>query len=140
MRILNLSGPFICDTCGSKVPSRRNFFSHNFKCRRATMFCDSCPLTFNDKHALSTHIKRNHLKQLSFKCKECNYKGFCKQSLKSHMLKHSLKTECKVCHKIVANIDQHLKSHVKVKCLICSNFYSKLAIYRHVAAKHKKSK
>lgn len=133
MRILNENGPFICDKCGSKHPSRKSFFSHNHLIHRNfTVFCDLCSRSFHHKYLLSRHIKQDHLRLRPFECKICEYKTFLRPVYNRHMLIHNSKSECKVCHKSVGNMKEHSKNHDKVKCPICSEKYSKVYINYHV--------
>lgn len=130
--ILNRSGPFICDKCGSKHWSRKAIHFHNYKhYREATWFCDLCPRSFILKRILIEHIEKDHLKLRPFRCKDCEYKSFHKISLENHMKQHDSKSECKVCHKFVKNMQKHLQGHVKVKCRICSKIVSKPKISVH---------
>lgn len=133
MKILNRSGPFICDKCERYFTSRKYFQKHfHHKHRNPSMLCDLCPRSFNQKRYLVNHLERDHLKARPFECDLCNFRGFRKSSLKGHMLQHSPKTECTLCHKLVANLRLHLDSHIKLKCPVCSQVISKSLLNRHI--------
>lgn len=140
-QVLNRSGPFICDICGTKLSSRLSFMLHNRNLHQNTnayAFCDSCPRSFKRKHILLAHIRKDHLKLSRFECKLCDYKSFYSGGLKSHMLQHSSKIECKLCHKFVANMKSHLRSHKKVECPICKKLLLKMNLRKHMQVHTKK--
>lgn len=133
VKVLNRKGTFICDKCGSKLSNRQTFSLHNYQYHwREKKYCDLCPRMFYRKGMLVIHMERDHLKLLNFKCKFCHYKSFYKRELEQHMLRYGMKTECKICHKFVNNLKDHWRSHVKVKCRVCSNSYSKQYISHHI--------
>lgn len=139
VKILNRKGPFICDKCGLKLLSRRYFHQHNLKKHRSvTLFCDLCPRSFAQKSLLAMHMRHVHLKLRSFECKFCKFRSFTKKVLQVHMLRHGSKTECKVCHKGVSNMNDHMRSHVKVNCPICYKVYSKASLLQHMKTHNKK--
>lgn len=108
--------------CDSTFPSRELFLRHvNYLHRPATMFCDLCPQSFRQKRFLKIHLRNFHMKLRPFACKVCEFKTFFKKSFRRHLYCHGSKTECKICHKLVSNLEQHLKSrHVKkFACNIC---------------------
>lgn len=132
VRAVNFRGSFICDKCGAKFSTRESLQMHiNFH-QKATMFCDHCPQPFNDKRLLVKHILQHHLRPRKFECSVCSYKAFYDHGLKVHMMRHGPKAECKICHKFVTNMKDHLKSHIKEKCPICSKIYSKNDLSRHM--------
>lgn len=135
------TGSFSCDHCGAKLLNRRYFYTHYLQHHQsATMLCDLCPQSFNQKHRLVRHFRNSHLNLRFYKCKLCRYKGLSKDSLKNHMRQHESKAECKVCHKLVANMYQHLRTHAEVKCPICSKTYSKKTISEHLKVHARKIK
>lgn len=135
---MNREGPFICDKCGSTLSSRTSFNVHmRYNHSIATMFCDLCPQSFFRKGLLIQHIERDHLKLRPFECQLCDYKSFGKNGLQLHMFQHSLKTECKICHKLVAKISVHLRIHLKANCPICNKMFSKDNLAIHIRRMHK---
>lgn len=137
-KIVNLTGPFICDKCEAKLRSRTSFINH-FRWRHSTkphFSCDLCSKTFNRKDHLAEHMRSQHFKVNPFTCKVCGHKSNAKYGLKIHMQQHEPKTECKVCHKMVANMHDHMRIHVEVKCLICQKIYSKMSLSRHIKNVH----
>lgn len=122
VKTLNFNGPFICDKCGLKVFNRKAFLRHNIiNHRDDTMFCDLCPQSFNQKRHLVSHLRRVHLKLRPLNCKVCEFKTFHLQSYKCHQQLHVAKTECKICHKKVADLQNHLTTHVKkFACSVCN--------------------
>lgn len=126
------SRQFICDKCGSKLSSRQSFLAHfNMLHGSIKSYCDLCPRSFTLKSLLAHHIETKHSK-LSLNCETCGYKSFDKKLFKIHMRIHGEKTECKVCHKIVANVKGHMRNHVKVKCTICSMILTKGSLLPHM--------
>lgn len=132
MKILNRSGPFICDKCGSSFPTRTSFLSHISFHHGPISFCDLCPRSFVRKTLLSVHMKKDHLKLRPFECHVCSHESSSRGNLKIHMLLHGPKTECQICHKLVSNIKIHLTNHVKVQCSVCCKFCSKASIIYHM--------
>lgn len=104
VRVLNRSGPLICDRCGSKHPSRKAFRLHyKFNHRDASFFCDLCPQSCIQKQALMKHIEGVHLKLQPFQCKDCKFKTSYKNNFKSHIRQHGPKTEC---HKFATSLSK----------------------------------
>lgn len=136
MIVLNKKGPFTCDKCGSQLANRKSFNVHILKHGKETMFCDSCPKFFKQKHYLRIHVETEHLKLRSFKCNVCTYSAASNKNLSRHVKSHGEKTECNKCYKPVTDIKSHLKSHVKVKCSICSLDMLKSSLKRHIKFKH----
>lgn len=133
LKVLNRTGPFICDKCGSRFSKRTSFSSHQRKQHgRFSVFCDLCSRSFVSKFFLTIHMNRDHLKLRPFECNVCLYKSLIKVNLKIHMLTHGPKSECKICHKLVANMNSHLRNHVKVQCSICRKFIVKATLGRHM--------
>lgn len=133
LRVLNRSGSFICDNCGFRFTNRKSFRNHHWQYHRSfSVFCDLCPQSFTIKSSLAIHLKQVHLKLRPYECKICLHKFSSKQSLKTHLLIHGPKIECKICHKLVSNMYHHLKAHEKVKCSVCSKIYSKHNLSSHI--------
>lgn len=137
MIILHRKVPLICDQCGLQYQNRNIFRDHWKTHERPWAFCDLCPKSFNRRDALIKHISAVHLKQRSLECKTCGFKSFCKNNLKKHIACHDPKTECKVCSKMVSNMKNHLRSHVKAKCSVCAKIISKTNFAIHMRM-HKK--
>lgn len=138
---LNFTGPFICDECGAKRHTRATFMKHFFELHRLDQrnirrYYDLCSKTFAEKRRVLIHIERDHLKLRPFKCNICKFKSYKKDSLNEHLLLHGTATECEICHNMVKNMKNHLKSHAKVKCPICKKFLSKYFLSRHIKTKH----
>lgn len=142
VQILTRNGPFICDRCGSKLPTRQSFNAH-FRLihhKVDVRYCDLCPQSFGQKYFLNCHMERVHLKLCPFKCSFCKYKGPSNECLKQHMLRHGPKTECKVCHKLVTNIKNHLRIHFPtVKCPKCMIIVSQKFFSTHIRLYCKKN-
>lgn len=134
VKVLSRNGPFICDTCGSKFVKRYFFKKHVEKHQAdSTMTCDFCQRPFSYKPFLLVHIRKAHLKlRTAFECEICKHKTFRKSALQLHMLIHKPKTECNVCSRMVSNLKIHLKTHIKAKCPICSNMYTKSNLHTHL--------
>lgn len=130
VKVLNNTGPFICDKCGSKLSKRNTLANHLANHRKALKCCDLCPRSFICKLFLKLHIEKDHLR-VTFDCTFCSHKTYSQRLLKIHLLQHGSKTECKVCKKMVANMKHHLRSHVDVKCPICSKICSKASLKHH---------
>lgn len=131
--ILFYEGPFTCDKCGRKFYRREHIETHfivqHQRLRR--FYCDFCPRYYWIKSVLAGHIQRVHLKLVRFVCNICDKKSSSKAALQIHMLQHGLKVECKICHKLVANIVNHLECHVQVECPICKQICTKQTIGQH---------
>lgn len=140
MRLLRASGGFICDKCGLNCPSRDTFQKHLKWHRSERRICDLCAKSFNKRILILQHMKKVHLKLRSFDCTVCKLRTFNEGNLKNHMLQHKSKTECKICHKFVANMKAHLRCHVKVKCSICSKTLSKNSLLMHLKRVHDNEK
>lgn len=135
VKVLNRSGPFICDNCGSRLSRRSSFLTHLAIYHSNVSFsCDLCRRSFTRKGLLAIHMEKDHLKNNLFKCHVCLHNASGRQALKVHMLLHGQKTECKICHKLVSNMYLHLRAHVKLKCFICSKIYPKNQKSRHMKA------
>lgn len=106
---------------------------------RQKMYCDICAQSFDLKSYLVTHIEKRHLKLRRYECNVCTYKAYFKSSLLKHKLIHRLKTECTVCHKMVADMAAHMRNHVKVSCPICQKTFSKPGLLQHIRT-HKNDK
>lgn len=133
MCLLRRTGPFICDKCGSTLANRNAFTSHNHVYHQSIkLFCDLCPRSFDRKCLIVKHIRRDHLKLRPVECNVCNYKTFAKKYLNNHMLRHGPKTECKICHKMVFLMKNHLETHVKAKCPVCRFVFSKRNLTTHI--------
>lgn len=132
VRVLNRTGPFTCDKCGSRSSSRTAFqLHHSTYHRNFSVLCDLCPLSFVKKYLLARHMRKDHLNH-SFECYVCLNKFPNKRALKTHMLRHDPKTECKICHKLVTNMYEHKKNHIKLKCSICSKICSRASLSFHM--------
>lgn len=130
------NGSFICKKCGSRQLSRHLLLKHYSKNHPTKRYCDLCPLTFEQRGRLTSHMNQTHLKLRPFKCELCEHKSYSQANLRAHMLRHGLKTECKICQKFVSNMEEHLKNHEKVKCKICSRSYSIANLPKHIKSKH----
>lgn len=145
MRVLSRNGPFICDKCGSKYPTRSAFQAHNYRHHGCVTFCcDLCPRSFIQKRILGKHIKQVHLKFQPFQCKNCEYNSFEKGNLNKHMKLHGSKSECKVCHEFVTSLKMknHLKTHWKDlrTCSVCQKvFVNRFSLKNHFKAVHFRS-
>lgn len=138
--VLNRKGPFSCDNCGLKFPNRKSFRTHNVKHRKVVFTCDLCPQSFLFKFDLTNHVEGKHLKLLPFACNICPYKHYSRMSLKSHMKKHGPKAECKICHKFISNMHQHMQYHVNVECKICRCITLKANMKTHMKTHLKANK
>lgn len=131
VKVLQPDGPIICDKCGSKHQNRQSFKDHHLlKHSLKFLFCDLCPESFRKKFLIARHIKKVHLKT-TFDCTTCTYKGTSALNLKNHMFRHGTKIECKICHKMVTNLREHKKLHIKVKCSICGKECSRATLSFH---------
>lgn len=140
MKVLNISGPFICDKCGTKHKKRNLFHTHIRSHRIGSMFCDLCPQSFNLKCLILRHMNQKHMRLSTFFCTVCDYKSPYVSVFKKHMLRHGMKTECKICHSLVFNMKDHLKSHLRVKCPHCGKVLSKSSLLYHTRRCHKNTK
>lgn len=139
MKVINKKGPFICDKCGAKCSSRPTFTAHSDKYHRGVqVFCDLCPQSFRQKWLVERHIKQHHLKPLE--CKVCGFRCGVKSAFKKHMIRHASKTKCKVCHKLVTNLRNHMRVHdqIQKKCRICGNSYCLKYLPKHITLMHAK--
>lgn len=132
---LGREGPFICDMCGSNCSKIDTFRNHirkfHLKRHRVKMYCDLCPKSFDQKSLIATHLLKDHLKIWRYSCKLCEYKSYRRSTLNQHVLSHEPRTECKICHKQVLRVQQHMRIHIKVKCPDCSRILSKTNLLEH---------
>lgn len=133
-KVLNRTGPFICDRCGTEHSNRSKFVYHlrSKHLEDKKFLCDLCPKSTILKSWLAKHMRVMHLKLRPFQCHICRLKTSTKRALRIHMMTHGSKTKCKVCHKMVSNMAFHLKNHIAVKCPVCDKTYTKLSIAAHL--------
>lgn len=102
--------PHICCFCQKSYSTRRVLKIHLEKihCRKNKMDCDHCPKFFFTRNDILKHIKVHKTKVLV--CGVCDYKTANKRRLESHKRTHAVKTECPVCKKHFALLENHIQS------------------------------
>lgn len=140
-KVVNLSGPYICDKCGKIILKRTTLRQHLLvtHLNEPRFFCDLCPKSFKVKSLLENHMGQ-HFKINPLTCNFCDQTNASKWAFKIHMLRHGPKTECEVCHKMVANIYYHMKNHGRAKCQICGKSVRKNYLQEHIKTIHKSKK
>lgn len=90
------------------------------------LFCDLCPKSFKNKTHLKFHIQK-HKKYKDQVCDICGHKTKFIHHLAVHKLTHGKKTECTICHRLVNNLKDHIRSHKpkKLSCKICGHKFSR---------------
>lgn len=129
---LYFKDPHIFCLCQNKFSDRRWLIDHleRFHCRTIKIFCDLCTKIVFSRFAIIKHLKIH--KKKSFECNICDYKTSFKGNLDNHKLKHAVKVECEICHKLVANMYKHKENHIMLKCSICCKIYSRASISYHM--------
>lgn len=132
VEVLNRCGPFECDQCGLDFKKREDFSLHFQSIHlKKYLFCDLCPIKVLYPAQLKIHKQDVHEKLRPLTCDLCEYTSKRKNTLESHMLRHSSKKNCEVCFKSVVNMYDHLKIHEEVKCSICQEIFNKRSIGMH---------
>lgn len=104
-----------------------------------TFFCDLCSTTCKEKGILKKHMDMKHLKKKPFTCDVCGRSILTFSLLRYHLKTHQEFTECKICHKKVAHIDNHLKDvHLvkKLPCSICGKVMNESNLQVHIKSIH----
>lgn len=139
--VLKHGGPYICDCCGKKCPTRQAIIQHlKFHHGPKKIFsCDLCPKTYIFKQSLNAHIKNTHVTITKFSCERCAKKFTRKGDFLAHLETHNEKKKCKICRRLVADMKGHLKRHSnnkKVPCAVCGDIILKDCMARHLKNRH----
>uniref|UniRef100_A0A2A4K7B4 C2H2-type domain-containing protein n=1 Tax=Heliothis virescens TaxID=7102 RepID=A0A2A4K7B4_HELVI len=107
-----------CGYCQMKFTNYKKKDEHLVKVHGVTMKtirCHACDKTFDNKGALSTHTKRDHLMERKHKCTECDMGFFLPNELKLHMVKHTGERtfKCTVCSKSYGR-HKTLREHMRI--------------------------
>lgn len=149
VKVLNGTGPFICDKCGLRFSSRASFRTHHWnKHHSVLVFCDLCPRSFTKKYLLKRHMKLDHLKPCPsecnlcsqclaykkecFECNVCDYKSAVKSHLETHKLTHAAKVECPTCKKQVTSLQNHMRTHKPKNGPVCQKVVNEQNFSKHI--------
>lgn len=99
------------------------------------------PGNFLQKRFVAHHIKKCHLKLFEFKCEACGQSFFSKTNLVNHK-RHcrTTKYKCSICKKVVGDLSEHLKVHVKAErllsCHLCQKEFKSSKLHEDHLKRH----
>lgn len=132
----------VCDMCPKSFCTKDQLRRHKQVHTGYKEFsCDICNSAFKYKHNLTKHHKL-HIEPSNFVCNHCGRTFNTKGNLKIHIERvHSEKSgNCKVCSKMVSNIEVHMWKHTgerPLKCELCTkSFYEAKALSHHINFSH----
>lgn len=119
--------PYECEHCFIRFRSNKH---HRALCGPWNRYrCQSCPLKFHNKSALSRHVGMIHDKSLSYleyipnirklserqyTCRRCPFKTWIRTQIKAHVDQcDEVKVQCHICKKLVVKriLNDHLSLH-----------------------------
>lgn len=124
-------GQFVCDFCGKRWNSRKNFNDHKRQVHKVKAdgtplilpkpdkdkvhVCDSCGKTFNHPNCLRSHVRYVHQKKLNYDCHVCQKKFRSATDKKRHLVRNH--KEDPVTKQLIEEgfIDQKHKQRCRVK-------------------------
>ncbi|XP_041985604.1 zinc finger protein 62-like [Aricia agestis] len=131
---------FPCQTCGKEFSKFYELETHKQQVHYPkTIGCDLCTKKFSTEKLLCKHKKTNHV---SLSCYVCNQEYSSKNSLRTHMVKHTNNKQdtCPRCNKEFSNPQSykfHLKNCGQYICDMCGKEYSqKCSLMFHLACTH----
>lgn len=126
LRIVHLKETvWFCDLC-PKIYFRKTGIKKHMRAHNG----DLCPKSFRKNHWLRDHMNRVHLR--SFECDICGFRSNSKRNLKTHVLCHLSKPQCRICFNTVPKLSRHMRNHVTAACPKCKNIFKKPSLKGHV--------
>uniref|UniRef100_A0A1I8NY38 C2H2-type domain-containing protein n=1 Tax=Stomoxys calcitrans TaxID=35570 RepID=A0A1I8NY38_STOCA len=117
---------FKCEECGENFRSERDLQGHKY--RHTGIVCDFCGKSFTQLTTLNRH-RLYHTGTASHKCQECPKSFYTPESLKAHMLGHTLPCVCDICGQRFRDskvLRIHLRKHtgeMPEKCKVCNQSF-----------------
>lgn len=135
--------PFKCQICAKAFRDRSLLNKHQSVHSEARDFvCHICSKALKTREALRAHIDR-HNNPGKYICNFCGTTFSIKGNLNLHVQRiHSEKSgTCVECHKTVANLPAHMRSHSGEKLFICKlcnqRFMTQRSLSHHMGFKHR---
>lgn len=73
------------NNCSKECSTRKQLTQHLKSHKDDKQVCNECGIVVGNKHNLTKHIRRIHLKIKNFECDKCEFKGFFKFNIEQHV-------------------------------------------------------
>ncbi|KPJ14222.1 Gastrula zinc finger protein XlCGF26.1 [Papilio machaon] len=107
--------------------------------------CNLCDKVYESRRSLTTHRRKDHLRDYRYECNFCGHKFFTRFALNNHMPTHTGERnfKCKVCEKTYPRL-KTLKDHMRIhnndrryRCHICGQaFIQNCSLKGHMKSQH----
>ncbi|KPJ01325.1 Zinc finger protein 333 [Papilio xuthus] len=107
--------------------------------------CNLCDKVYDARRSLTTHRRKDHLRDFRYECNFCGHKFFTRFALNNHMPTHTGERnfKCKVCEKTYPRL-KTLKDHMRIhnndrryRCHICGQaFIQNCSLKGHMKSQH----
>ncbi|XP_013134242.1 PREDICTED: zinc finger protein 25-like [Papilio polytes] len=107
--------------------------------------CNLCDKVFDARRTLTTHRRKEHLRDFRYECSYCGHKFFTKFALNNHLPTHTGERnfKCKVCEKSyprMKTLKDHMRIHTndrRYRCHVCGlAFIQNCSLKGHMKSQH----